>query len=67
MAYKYDGFWASMDTFKDKQLLDDMYARGDSAWEVWKRTPGATDRRTAEPIGAAEGPAVIGTAGRGTA
>ena len=37
LAYRYDGFWTSMDTFKDKQRLDDMYARGDAPWEVWKR------------------------------
>lgn len=40
LAYRYDGFWESMDTFKDKQVLDDMHARGDAPWEVWK---GATD------------------------
>jgi glucose-1-phosphate cytidylyltransferase len=36
ITYKYDGFWVSMDTFKDKQLLDDMYHKGDTPWEVWK-------------------------------
>jgi glucose-1-phosphate cytidylyltransferase len=36
MAYKYDGFWACMDTFKDKQLLEDMYASGNVPWHVWK-------------------------------
>lgn len=36
LGYKYDGFWASMDTFKDKQMFDDMYARGDAPWEIWK-------------------------------
>jgi len=36
LAYRYDGFWQSMDTFKDKQLLHDMYARGNAPWEVWK-------------------------------
>jgi glucose-1-phosphate cytidylyltransferase len=35
LAYKYDGFWAAMDTFKDKQTLDDLYARGQAPWEVW--------------------------------
>ena len=30
-AYKYDGFWAAMDTFKDKQMLDDIYATWASA------------------------------------
>ena len=37
-GYKYDGFWVSMDTLKDKQLLDDMYARGETHWEVWKNS-----------------------------
>jgi glucose-1-phosphate cytidylyltransferase len=36
MAYRHDGFYASMDTFKDKQQLDDLYARGNAPWEVWK-------------------------------
>ena len=36
MAYPYDGFYASMDTFKDKQQLDDLYARGEAPWEVWR-------------------------------
>jgi len=36
IAYKYDGFWASMDTFKDKQLLEEMYSRGEAPWEIWK-------------------------------
>jgi len=33
----YDGFWISMDTFKEKQQLDDMYARGVRPWQVWRR------------------------------
>jgi glucose-1-phosphate cytidylyltransferase len=36
LAYKYDGFWACMDTFREKQLLEDMYVRGQVPWEVWK-------------------------------
>ena len=36
MAYKYKGFWQSMDTFKDKQKIDDMYIAGNVPWEVWK-------------------------------
>jgi glucose-1-phosphate cytidylyltransferase len=35
-AYRYDGFWACMDTFKDKQYLDDLFAKGSAPWEVWK-------------------------------
>jgi len=36
VTYKYEGFWISMDTFKDKQMLDEMYSRGETPWEVWK-------------------------------
>lgn len=36
IAYKYDGFFACMDTFKDKQLLEDIYTRGQAPWELWK-------------------------------
>jgi len=33
---RYDGFWAAMDTFKEKQSLEDLYSRGKAPWEVWK-------------------------------
>lgn len=35
-AYNYDGFWACMDTFKDRQLLEDMFASGQAPWEIWR-------------------------------
>ena len=36
-AYRYDGFWHCMDTFKDKQAFDEMSARHETPWEVWRR------------------------------
>lgn len=36
-SLKYSGFWAAMDTFKDKIALDRMEARGDCPWMVWRR------------------------------
>jgi glucose-1-phosphate cytidylyltransferase len=36
-TYKYDGFWMGMDTFKEKQQLDNMYSRGETPWVVWKK------------------------------
>jgi glucose-1-phosphate cytidylyltransferase len=36
IAYKYNGFFGVMDTFKEKQMLDDMYQRGETPWEVWR-------------------------------
>lgn len=35
-TYKYPGYWACLDTLKDKMQLDDMYLQGHAAWEVWK-------------------------------
>jgi len=34
-SYRHSGFWASLDTFKDKQKLDELYSKGDAVWEVW--------------------------------
>ena len=36
IGYAYDGFWASMDTFKDRQQLEGLYSSGAAPWEVWK-------------------------------
>ena len=36
IAYNYGGFWGCMDTFKDKQTLDALYARGKAPWVLWK-------------------------------
>jgi glucose-1-phosphate cytidylyltransferase len=51
-AYRHDGFWLPMDTFKDKQLLEDMYSRGSAPWEVWKNGGGHAEplRQQATPI-----------------
>lgn len=35
-AHKHRGFWAAMDTYKDKVRLDERLERGDAPWEVWK-------------------------------
>jgi glucose-1-phosphate cytidylyltransferase len=36
IGHKYEGYWSCMDTFKERQRLDDLYIRGDAPWEVWK-------------------------------
>jgi glucose-1-phosphate cytidylyltransferase len=33
---RYEGFWASVDTFKDKVKFDTMVAKGDTPWMLWK-------------------------------
>jgi glucose-1-phosphate cytidylyltransferase len=36
-ARHHEGFWAAMDTFKDKITLDRMEAQGQCPWMVWRR------------------------------
>ncbi len=36
IAYKNPGFWACMDTLKEKKMFDDMYAQGNTPWAVWE-------------------------------
>ncbi len=43
-AFEYDGFFAAMDTFKDKQRLDDLFEGGDPPWVVWSDTNGGEGR-----------------------
>jgi glucose-1-phosphate cytidylyltransferase len=35
MAHQHEGFWACMDTFKEKQDLEDVFSRGHAPWAVW--------------------------------
>ena len=35
-AYKHDGFWQCMDTLRDKQLLENLWANAKAPWKVWK-------------------------------
>ncbi len=37
ITYRNPGFWACMDTFKEKKLFDSMYANGNTPWAVWKK------------------------------
>jgi glucose-1-phosphate cytidylyltransferase len=36
ITYRHDGFFMCMDTFKEKRMIDDMFAAGNAPWEVWK-------------------------------
>ncbi len=35
MAFQHHGFWQPMDTLRDKNLLEDMWQRGQAPWRVW--------------------------------
>ena len=34
MAYKHEGFWRSMDTLRDRQVLQDLVETGETPWSV---------------------------------
>ena len=34
-AYRHDGFWECMDTYKDSVLLNDAWAQGRAPWKLW--------------------------------
>ena len=34
MAHKHEGFWRSMDTLRDRQLLEEMVERGEMPWRI---------------------------------
>ena len=48
-AYRHEGFWDCMDTYKDAIVLDDLWAAGSPPWKVWADEPAMTP-------GAGEGP-----------
>jgi glucose-1-phosphate cytidylyltransferase len=43
LAYNYDGFWQAMDTFKDRQRLEELHSKGTAPWEVWNGAPASVD------------------------
>lgn len=36
MAFDHNGFWQSMDTLRDKNLLEELWMSGAAPWMIWK-------------------------------
>lgn len=36
MAFEHAGFWQPMDTLRDKNLLEELWASGKAPWKVWR-------------------------------
>lgn len=34
-TFKHEGFWAGMDTFKEKMMFDELYRDGHAPWMLW--------------------------------
>jgi glucose-1-phosphate cytidylyltransferase len=39
-AYRHEGFWDCMDTYKDAVTLNDLWRDGDAPWAVWEHAAG---------------------------
>lgn len=51
VTYCNPGFWACMDTFKEKKLFDDLYASGRTPWAVWEQeSPPAPNQRLSDVL-----------------
>ncbi len=35
MAFEHHGFWQPMDTLREKNLLEDLWASGQAPWKIW--------------------------------
>jgi glucose-1-phosphate cytidylyltransferase len=38
-GYPYSGFWRCCDTFKDLQVLQNLLAKGEAPWQLWRSSP----------------------------
>jgi glucose-1-phosphate cytidylyltransferase len=43
-GHSFDGFFGAMDTFKDKQQLEELYVSGRAPWQVWRTAMDETPR-----------------------
>ena len=40
-AVRFDGFWAPMDTLKERAALEAMHRNGNRPWALWETSPGS--------------------------
>ncbi len=36
MAYRHTDFWQCMDTIRDRNLLEELWAKGSPPWKTWE-------------------------------
>jgi glucose-1-phosphate cytidylyltransferase len=37
VSFKHDGFWQCMDTFREYEMLNDLWKKGKAPWKVWNQ------------------------------
>jgi glucose-1-phosphate cytidylyltransferase len=50
LAIPYDGFWAPMDTLKERSVLEDLYRSGRSPWALWRERAGGAAEPGVLPV-----------------
>jgi glucose-1-phosphate cytidylyltransferase len=35
-SYHHTGYWQSMDSLRDKQVLEALWHKGEAPWKVWR-------------------------------
>ena len=43
MAYQHEGYWQPMDTLRERQDLERLWATGEAPWRVWDRSSRTTE------------------------
>ena len=57
LAMPYRGFWAPMDTLKERSYLEELHRSGASPWELWRKD-GGVSRPMPQPLDVAEATAL---------
>lgn len=48
MAFRHEGFWQPMDTLREKQLLENLWASGNAPWKTWESNSGSSARSSSQ-------------------
>ncbi len=59
-AITHTGFWAPMDTLKERSLLEDLHRSGKAPWKLWARQPDESCRPSSGTVEAAADRAPVG-------
>ena len=35
MSFRHEGYWQCMDSYREKQILENLWAKGNAPWKVW--------------------------------
>jgi glucose-1-phosphate cytidylyltransferase len=48
VAHEHEGFFLAMDTFKDRQKMEDLLSSGGAPWELWKKSTVPSEQTISE-------------------